>query len=67
MRLIRMAAGIFGVIVVVIGLVWIGQGTGVFPYPRSSFMINQTPWIYWGLLTALAGLFIVWASRRFRI
>ena len=67
MRLNRTAAGIFGVLVVVVGLVWIGQGTGVFPYPRSSFMINQSPWILWGLLTSLIGLIIVWASRRFRI
>lgn len=28
---------------VVIGVIWIGQGTGVFPYPASSFMIDQTP------------------------
>lgn len=67
MRFFRMITGIVGVAIVVIGLVWIGQGTGVFPYPRSSFMINQTPWIYWGLLTSVIGVIIVWASRRFRI
>jgi hypothetical protein len=67
MRLFRMITGIVGVAIVVIGLVWIGQGTGVFPYPRSTFMINQTPWIYWGLLTSVIGVIIVWASRRFRI
>jgi hypothetical protein len=67
MRFIRTATGIVGVIVVIVGLIWIGQGTGVFPYPRSSFMINQSPWILWGLLTSLVGLMIVWASRRFKI
>lgn len=67
MRLFRIIAGIVGIAIVVIGLVWIGQGTGMFPYPRSSFMINQTPWIYWGLLTSVIGVIIVWASRRFRI
>jgi hypothetical protein len=67
MRFVRMAAAIFGVLVVVVGLIWIGQGTGVFPYPRSSFMINQTPWVFWGLLTSLVGLGIVWAARRFRL
>lgn len=67
MRLIRLIAGIFGFLVGIIGLVWIGQGTGVFPYPRSSFMINQTPWIFWGLLATVIGVLIVWASRRFRI
>jgi hypothetical protein len=67
MRAVRMVVGIAGVVLVAIGLVWIGQGTGVFTYPRSSFMINQTPWIFRGLLTSLIGLLIVWASRRFRI
>jgi hypothetical protein len=43
MRITLLAAGIFAV---VIGLIWIGQGTGYFPYPSSSFMINQVPWIY---------------------
>ena len=33
-----------GVLVVLIGLLWIGQGTGIFPYPRSSFMIDDTAW-----------------------
>ena len=35
-----------------IGLIWIGQGTGYFPYPARSFMINQMPWVYWGALLA---------------
>jgi hypothetical protein len=67
MRLIRMAAGIFGLLLVAVGLLWIGQGTGYFPYPRSSFMINQTPWILWGVLLGLVGLLVIWASRRFRV
>lgn len=67
MRLLRLALGILGLLVTVTGLVWIGQGTGHFPYPRSSFMINQTPWIYWGLATSAIGLVIIWASRRFNL
>lgn len=48
------------------GLVWMGQGSGNFPYPASSFMIDQTPWIWWGLLMAVAGLVVVLLSRRRR-
>ena len=51
MRLALMIAGAVGLLV---GLLWLGQGTGWFPYPRQSFMIDQTPWAYRGV--GLAGL-----------
>lgn len=35
-----------GILSLLIGLLWIGQGTGLVPWPRSSFMINQMPWAY---------------------
>ncbi|HVV40284.1 MAG TPA: hypothetical protein VHC94_04375 [Nitrobacter sp.] len=46
---------VLGVLALLIGLVWIGQGTGVFPYPASSFMIRQMPWAYYGGALAIAG------------
>ena len=61
----RVGVSIIGVFAALIGLVWIGQGTGIFPYPASSFMINQSPWILCGALLLIAGLAIVWAARRF--
>ncbi|QIG48901.1 hypothetical protein G5V57_14910 [Nordella sp. HKS 07] len=64
MRAIRLFLSILGVLMVLLGLVWIGQGSGYFPYPASSFMINQTPWIYWGSLVAVAGVIIGFISRR---
>ena len=60
----RLVLSILGGLMVLLGLVWIGQGSGIFPYPASSFMINQTPWIYWGILLAAAGLVVLWQSRR---
>jgi hypothetical protein len=56
-----LAAGIFAVL---IGLVWVGQGTGYFPYPSSSFMINQMPWAYGGMVLAFLGLVAVVFSLR---
>jgi hypothetical protein len=50
----RIALLAVGVLVALIGLIWVGQGTGYFPYPSSSFMINQMPWAYGGM--ALGGL-----------
>lgn len=65
MRLARIVLSIIGVTTALIGLVWIGQGTGAFPYPASSFMINQSPWIVRGVIVTIIGVAIVWASRRF--
>lgn len=55
---------VLGVLAILIGLVWIGQGSGHFPYPKSSFMIDQRPWIWWGLLLAAVGVVVVVVSRR---
>ncbi len=64
MRLTRLALMALGCLMVLLGLIWIGQGSGYFPYPAESFMINQTPWIYWGVLLAIAGLIVFWIARR---
>jgi hypothetical protein len=64
MRIARMILFVLGSLMVLLGLVWIGQGSGYFPYPAESFMINQTPWIYWGVILAAAGLIVVYISRR---
>ena len=55
---------VVGILAVLIGLVWVGQGTGYFPYPASSFMINQMPWVYWGAGLAALGLIALLVSRR---
>jgi hypothetical protein len=60
----RTALLIVGVLAIVVGLLWIGQGSGYFPYPRSSFMINEVPWIYRGFLLAVLGFIAVAGSRR---
>ena len=53
-----------GAIAILIGLIWIGQGTGYFPYPRSSFMINDVAWSYYGAALAVLGLVAVVVSKR---
>jgi hypothetical protein len=53
-----------GIVAILLGLVWIGQGTGYFPYPAGNFMINQTVWAYRGLGLAIAGLVAIFVSRR---
>ena len=53
-----------GVVAILVGLIWIGQGTGYFPYPSSSFMINDIAWSYYGIALAVLGLVAVAVSRR---
>jgi hypothetical protein len=60
----RTALLVVGIIATLIGLVWIGQGTGYFPYPQSSFMISQMPWAYCGIALAVIGIGLIWYSRR---
>jgi hypothetical protein len=53
-----------GILALATGLVWIGQGTGYFPYPQSSFMISQIKWAYAGIAVGLIGLVLMAVARR---
>ena len=53
-----------GVIAIAMGLLWAAQGAGYFPYPSSSFMINNVQWVYYGLATAVVGVVLVAMARR---
>ena len=65
MGILRAPLLIVGLLAILIGLIWAGQGTGYFPYPASSFMINEMPWFYRGIGLAVLGLVAVVISRRF--
>jgi hypothetical protein len=65
MAALRLLLTVIGILAILMGVLWMAQGTGLFPYPAQSFMINQTPWILRGGLLAVAGLALVWAARRF--
>jgi uncharacterized membrane protein len=53
-----------GMIALAIGLLWIGQGTGVVAWPRSSFMINEIRWAGYGAALSAVGLVLIWQSQR---
>jgi hypothetical protein len=61
-------AYVFAGLLILIGALWMGQGSGYFPYPAQSFMIDQTPWIYRGALAVAAGvlLFVIIRNARGR-
>jgi hypothetical protein len=57
---------IVGVIAVLLGLLWIGQGLGVVHWPASSFMLDQRPWALRGAILAVIGLVLIIVPRRRR-
>ena len=60
MRRFLLVAGLFALAV---GLLWIGQGTGVIAWPRSSFMINQLQWAGYGAVLGAVGLILIWQGK----
>jgi hypothetical protein len=60
----RTLSTILGIVLLLAGLVFIGQGSGYFPCPAESFMISQTRWIYYGAAIAVVGLLIIVFARR---
>ena len=61
MKTVLLIAGIFALLM---GLLWIGQGTGKIHWPASSFMIDQRPWALRGAILAVVGLILILVSRR---
>jgi uncharacterized membrane protein len=53
-----------GILLLLLGVLWIGQGTGYFPYPSYSFMISEMTWAYRGAGVALVGIIVIFLSRR---
>ena len=55
-----------GVLMTLMGLLWIGQGLGYIHWPESSFMLDQRPWADRGSSLAVAGLLLILVARRLR-
>jgi hypothetical protein len=55
---------IVGFVALAIGLLWIGQGTGVINWPQSSFMIRQLQWAGYGAALGGLGLILIWQAKR---
>ena len=55
---------ILGIAALLMGLLWIGQGTGLIMWPASSFMLDQRPWATRGAILAVVGIVLIILSRR---
>jgi hypothetical protein len=60
----KIALLVVGVLVLLLGLHWIGQGTGYFPWPHNPVMDGRPTWTYIGIGTGLLGIIFIWFSRR---
>jgi hypothetical protein len=59
----RIALAVIGLLVLLLGLHWISEGTGFLAYPHSPLMYLKPSWTYIGIVTALIGAALIWFSR----
>jgi hypothetical protein len=64
MAILRLVMLVVGTLAVLMGLLWIGQGTGLVRWPASSFMIDVTPWAVRGCVLAIGGALMIVFGRR---
>jgi hypothetical protein len=55
---------LIGIVVLVAGLFFMCQGSGIIPWPAESFMVNQTRWVYYGGAIAVVGILLIILARR---
>lgn len=60
----KLAFMIAGAALVILGLHWIGQGTGTFVWPANPVMDSHIQWAYFGGCAVIAGVVLVWYARR---
>jgi hypothetical protein len=53
-----------GIIALATGLLFVGQGSGYIPWPASSFMINESRWVYYGGAIAAVGILLIIIALR---
>jgi hypothetical protein len=60
-RAARIALVVLGVVALVVGLVWVGQGSNLIP---GSFMTGSRTWLTVGLIVAVVGIVLVVVGLR---
>ena len=53
-----------GIILLLAGLVFMGQGSRYFPYPAETFMVGASQWIYYGGGIAAVGIVVLLIAWR---
>jgi hypothetical protein len=58
---VKIALLIIGLLMILVGALWTGQGFGLVP---GTFMYNNPNWIYLGMLTMIIGIGILYVGNR---
>ena len=61
MKIVLLVAG---VVLILLGLHWIGQGTGVVIWPANPAMDNHIAWAGYGAVAAIIGVAVMIYARR---
>ena len=64
MKALRGLLIVVGILAVLMGGLWIGQGSGLILWPAESFMLADRQWAINGAVLAAVGLILVWIARR---
>ena len=64
MKVLRPILMVGGILAVLMGLLWIGQGTGLVMWPAESFMLAERQWAYNGAILAGIGAVLIYLGRR---
>lgn len=59
----RIALAVVGLLVLLLGLHWVSEGTGFLAYPHSPMMYLKPTWTYAGIATALIGAVLIYFAR----
>jgi len=64
--MMRILNSLLGVLMIVMGCVWMMQGLNVGPAAiLQGFMVNDIRWTYYGAILAIVGIAeIIWSNRR---
>ncbi len=63
MSILRGVGLVLGIVMVLMGLLWIGQGLGIIMWPSSSFMLADSKWSLNGAILAAVGGAVIALSR----
>jgi hypothetical protein len=57
----RIAGGVLGLLLILIGAIWILQGINLLP---GSFMTGQPRWAVYGAISVAAGIGLLWTAKQ---